>query len=183
MGFLVVEGAASEDATPEDDKHDERLSGLVSEGDVQPVRFPGPAGAPPAFPGRWSGGELRVSMAGPPAAEVAAVADARLADGVAAPPGTLLSIADPTSPTGLSTRVPGQVLFGRRAPTPQEIAEINRRLAELESHDPALASPNPDLEVSSAPWADPPPRRPSRTPADSPPSAADPGRPASAPSP
>ena len=146
-------------------------------------RFPGPAGAPPAFTGRWSGGELRVSMAGPPAAEVAAVADARLADGVAAPPGTLLSIADPTSPTGLSTRVPGQVLFGRRAPTPQEIAEINRRLAELESHDPALAPPNPDLEVSSAPWADPPPRRPSRTPADSPPSAADPGRPASAPSP
>lgn len=145
-------------------------------------RFPGPAGSPQAFSGRWSGGELRVSMEGPPAAEVAAIAEARAAEIGAGAPGTLLSIVDPSSANGLTTRVPGQVLFGRRAPTPQEIAEINRRLAEMEAHDPALATPNPDLEVSSAPWADPP-RRAARTPADSPPSAADPATPASGPSP
>ena len=114
-------------------------------------RFPGPIGTPPAFTRRWSGGELQVSMAGPPMAEVLAQQAARAAGSAAGDAGvTILQITDPTSPTGLRTRVAGQVLFGRRAPTREEIARINQRLTDLERTDPGLATPASDLPMATA---------------------------------
>ena len=78
-------------------------------------RFPGAAGAPDQFQERYRGGELRVSLAGPPSA-------------TAAEPHTLQAVAPP-APEG--ARIPGQVYFGRRMPTHEEIDRINGVLAAM----------------------------------------------------
>lgn len=106
-------------------------------------RFPGPAGLPAAFGQRYGGEELRVSMAGPsPAALLAAKAQGALAEVGGAPVDTY-AYADPTAPGGVRTRVAGQVVFGRRVPTRDEIARINATLLAMEQRAPAPAPAAP----------------------------------------
>jgi len=113
-------------------------------------RFPGPAGAPGAFQSRYAGGELRVSMAGPsPEAILAAKAAGAPSEGTAGPVESFTMV-DPTSPTGLRERVAGQVIFGRRVPTPEEIAKINASLAGLDAA-PAKSAAAPSAAVKAAP--------------------------------
>jgi spore germination cell wall hydrolase CwlJ-like protein len=112
-------------------------------------RFPGPMGGARAFSNHWSGGELAVSMEGPPAAQVLLAQEAQRMSGGADNGMTILQITDPNSPTGLRTRVAGQVLFGRRQPTREEIAGINARLAQVEARTPAVAGPD-DLPMPTA---------------------------------
>jgi spore germination cell wall hydrolase CwlJ-like protein len=98
-------------------------------------RFPGPAGTPQVLTGRYAGGELAVSMAGP---SLAAIAAAKAADQAGKAPiidlpgRTMLLIpsgaADPAAVVTRAVVVPGQVVAGRRVPTPQEIARINAAL-------------------------------------------------------
>lgn len=150
-------------------------------------RFPGPSGRTDSFYGRYQGHELGVSLAGPPRAAILAAkaaADAGLA------PIETFTIVDPTTPTGLRKRVAGQVLFGRRAPTPEEIATINRSLAEIERRaPPILTVPSPPGAAVSTPpppapeGAAPKPKKPPAKPAASgkPPAAGQEAAPAPAP--
>jgi hypothetical protein len=88
-------------------------------------RFPGPAGAE-ALNSHYQGGELRVSMAGPPASVIAAAAAAKaLGEPGGAPPLLTLAAGPTTAPT------PGRIVAGRRIPTAAEIAEINARLERI----------------------------------------------------
>jgi spore germination cell wall hydrolase CwlJ-like protein len=103
-------------------------------------RFPGPLGRADALSARYLGGELRVSMAGP---SPAAIAAARAAEGTGAPPpAQVAATPEPISPTDLRPRVAGQIVFGRRIASHDEIADINARLAKL-GGDPAPAGANP----------------------------------------
>lgn len=106
-------------------------------------RFPGPAGSPDALAERYQGGELKVSMAGPSPAAIAAAQAQGLAPGSPTPgaPETYV-YADPTAPGGVRTRVAGEVLFGRRVPTRDEIAKINATLLAMEPT--ARAAPKAD---------------------------------------
>ncbi|MFO1014561.1 MAG: cell wall hydrolase [Caulobacteraceae bacterium] len=111
-------------------------------------RFKGAWGRVEALSGRYTGRELAVSMAGPPreallAAQAAAAADAEGVQTVMVP--------DPTAPGGMRARVSGQVVFGRRIPTREEIAAINARIAEVEKTLPqdAPAAPDPAPEGES----------------------------------
>jgi spore germination cell wall hydrolase CwlJ-like protein len=107
-------------------------------------RFPGPAGEADALNGRYAGGELAVSITGPPPDAIAA-ARAALSSGVYAS-ATAPLIPDPMSPptgppaaAGIQLLVvaappprpatPGQVVAGRRIPTRDEIARINAQLS------------------------------------------------------
>jgi spore germination cell wall hydrolase CwlJ-like protein len=141
-------------------------------------RFPGPAGQTDSFDGRYQGRELAVSLAGPPRAAILAAKAA--ADAGLAPIEAFTNV-DPTTPTGLRKRVAGQVLFGRRAPTPEEIAAINRSLAAIEkdappiltvpsppgatvASPPASAAPEPAPAKGRKPPAKPPAGKPAATP-------------------
>jgi spore germination cell wall hydrolase CwlJ-like protein len=104
-------------------------------------RFPGPTGLPGAFGQRYAGEELQVSMAGPsPEALLAARAQGALAQ-VGGTPVDTYAYADPSAPGGVRTRVAGEVVFGRRVPTRDEIARINATLLAMEQHAPAPATP------------------------------------------
>ncbi|MEO8927723.1 MAG: cell wall hydrolase [Caulobacteraceae bacterium] len=106
-------------------------------------RFPGPAGLPGAFRQSYAGDELRVSLAGPsPAALLAARAQGELADAGGAPVETF-TYPDPTAPGGVRTRVAGQVVFGRRVPTREEIAAINATLLAMDKNAPPAPAPLP----------------------------------------
>jgi len=99
-------------------------------------RFPGPAGLPGAFRRSYVGGEMQVSMAGPlPGAILAAKGGA-----VAAPGETVVKTyawADPSAPGGMHIE-PGQVVFGHRTPTKDEIARVNATLLAMEKREPPL---------------------------------------------
>ncbi len=94
-------------------------------------------------------------MAGPPREAILAAKAA--AEAGLVPVGNF-TIVDPTSPNGLRTRVAGQVVFGRRIPTKEEISEINRSLAAFEAAGkpgalpviavPPSAAPNPTAATS-----------------------------------
>ena len=109
-------------------------------------RYPGPAGAPQALTGAYSGRELAVALVSPAQAalEAARAAQgAQLADGQTQTlasvsggrPMLLIPPASPGAPNagaaGLDARavvLPGQFVNGRRVPTRQEIARINAML-------------------------------------------------------
>jgi len=120
-------------------------------------RFPGPAGASDSFQQRYNGGELRVSMEGPsPEAILAARAAGTPSDDGQGPDETFTMI-DPSAPGGLRQRVAGEVIFGRRVPTKDEIARIN---AALESVAGPLVKPGQavqPLPAPSPPAKQPPP--------------------------
>ncbi len=92
-------------------------------------RFPGPAGAWPSFTQRYGGSELKVSMIGPSRAAILA---AKAAGELPPSPMETYTAIDPTAPGGIRTRVAGEVIFGRRVPTHDEIARINQSLAAMD---------------------------------------------------
>lgn len=106
-------------------------------------RWTGPWGEPPAFTGRYAGGEAYLTQA------VLGGVDARTqgglfspeAQGVAANRTVTLAVAgevrtytvsDPTMPGGDRTRVRGLLMPARRAPTADEVKRINQSLEALE---------------------------------------------------
>jgi len=114
-------------------------------------RFPGPAGQPASFHAPYAGNELRVSMDGPsPEAILAAKGESTLA------PLQTFAVVDPTAPGGLRPRVAGQIEFGRRAPTKDEIARINASLAGMEKASPAAPAPplSDDAPIAHKSWAE-----------------------------
>ena len=99
-------------------------------------RFPGPAGAPQVLTGRYDGRELAVSMAGPSQAAIAAAKAAVLAgkSPIVDLPGRQMMIipGGPPAAAAIVTQgvaAPGQIVAGRRIPTPEEIARIDAALA------------------------------------------------------
>jgi hypothetical protein len=110
-------------------------------------RFPGPVGRAEILTGRYGGGELRVSMAGPPREAIAALKAAAEAAHV---PIQSFTVADATAPGGVRERVAGQVIFGRRVPTKDEIARINASLAAMEDRPappPVIVAPQPGRKL------------------------------------
>ncbi|WP_205854143.1 cell wall hydrolase [Phenylobacterium kunshanense] len=106
-------------------------------------RWTGPWGEPPAFTGRYAGGEAYLSPA------ILGGIDGRTQGGLFSPetqgvPGerkiTLAvagevrtyTVSDPTAPGGDRTRVRGTLLSTRRPPTPDEVRRINQSLEALE---------------------------------------------------
>jgi len=124
-------------------------------------RWTGPWGEPPAFTGRYAGGEAYLSPA------VLGSLDARTQGGLLSPDTqgvpaerkiTLAvagevrtySVVDPNTPKGERTRVMGVLMSTRRQPTPDEVKRINQSLEALErSMDPKPAAP----AVSGTPTA------------------------------
>lgn len=88
-------------------------------------RFPGPAGRSGGFLAPYLGGELRVSLTGPSPEAILAARRAGVAD---AEPHSLQAV---TPPPEEGRRIPGQVYFGRRVPTREEIDRINGVLAAM----------------------------------------------------
>jgi len=106
-------------------------------------RWTGPWGEPPAFTGRYAGGEAYLSPA------VLGSLDARTQGGFLAPEEQRISpdrkitlavagevrtysVVDPTLPSGERTRVMGVLMSTRRQPTPDEVKRINQSLEALE---------------------------------------------------
>jgi spore germination cell wall hydrolase CwlJ-like protein len=104
-------------------------------------RYPGPLGRVEELTGRYLGGELNVSMAGPSPGAIAAARAAAAASG--APVGAVIAAAAPVSPTDMRPRVAGQIIFGRRIPSKDEIGRINGQLATLNGETPGAAAPRP----------------------------------------
>ena len=140
-------------------------------------RWTGPSGTLAAFRGRYSGNENvsadilmaadpRTLEAAPPevlAAQAAPAAATPLATGAVAqmlgvsnlvlPDAKLVAVPDANSPTGERVTVQGRVA-GRRIPTPDEIARINRRLEAVAGVEP------PTAEAPPAPPSSPPKPKP-----------------------
>lgn len=106
-------------------------------------RWTGPWGEPPAFTGRYAGGEAYLSPA------ILGGLDARTQGGLLSPdalgaPGerkiTLAvagevrtyDVVDPTTPSGERTRVIGVLMSTRRQPTADEVKRINQSLEAME---------------------------------------------------
>lgn len=144
-------------------------------------RWTGPSGTLAAFNGRYRGGEdvtadillaadARTLEAAPPEARAAgAVIDtAVLAQAQAAgliptvlTPGAHLTVTqDPTAPGGERLRFEGTVA-GRRIPTPDEIAEINKSLEKLSDTPPPVVIEAPKAGTPPPP---PPPKPRARPP-------------------
>ena len=119
-------------------------------------RFPGPAGLPGAFRQGYAGDELRVSMAGPSPEVIAAARGQGLM--AATVGGTIVKTygwADPSVPGGI-VRASGHVVFGRRAPTREEIARVNASLLAMERREPPLpARPSPGVLTDAQPIGEP----------------------------
>lgn len=115
-------------------------------------RYPGPEGAPQVLTGRYGGGELAVSLAGPSQAAIAAAKAALgaqyAAQTVAQASGGRPMLLIPSASAGgapdagaaaadaRAVVVPGQVVAGRRAPTRDEIARINAVLPTAAADGP-----------------------------------------------
>lgn len=128
-------------------------------------RWTGPWGEPPAFTGRYAGGEAYLSPA------VLGSIDARTQGGLFSPEAqgvpaerkiTLAvagevrtySVVDPTMPSGERTRVMGVLMTTRRAPTPDEVKRINQSLEAMEramDQKPAATAPAASAASPAAP--------------------------------
>jgi spore germination cell wall hydrolase CwlJ-like protein len=102
---------------------------IVQEGSQIFYRYPGPFGGVEILTGRYVGGELAVSTAGPSL------------KALAPPPPEPPTVLAPAFPAAGAPPVAGQTLYGRRIPTKQEIAAINAHLAAL---DPQTSSSRPE---------------------------------------
>ncbi len=131
-------------------------------------RWTGPWGLPPAFKGRYAGGEANLSQA------ILQGLDARtqglrmlggaMGDGATGvqPGRTVMlsldgemrpyTIASPSEPGAEGVRPSGGLVPTRRTPTPEEVAEINAKLKALED--------DPDAPIATAPRGLPPPAEP-----------------------
>ena len=94
-------------------------------------RFPGPAGQPSSFRERYRGGELKVSLTGPPPEAILAYKASQLGGLTppAAPGSETYTVTDPAT-GAVVTRVAGRIP-GRRDPTPEEVSRINSVLAAM----------------------------------------------------
>lgn len=126
-------------------------------------RWTGPWGEPPAFNGRYAGGEAYLSPA------ILGGIDARTqgglytldAQGVPTERKITLAVAgevrtysvvDPTMPSGERKRVMGVLMSTRRAPTPDEVKRINQSLEAMERQlDQKAAAPAPSVAPAASP--------------------------------
>jgi spore germination cell wall hydrolase CwlJ-like protein len=115
-------------------------------------RWTGPWGEPPAFTGRYLGGETNLSQ------DILGSIDARtqglfsLEKQGAPPPRSVTlnvagevrtyTVADPEAAGGERTQAPGMLNPARRKPTPEEIRQINDALAAMEKPAPAAPAPH-----------------------------------------
>jgi hypothetical protein len=105
-------------------------------------RWTGPWGEPPAFTGRYAGREAVLTPAiltgldartqGLIAPEVQQTPPERRIQLAVAGEVRTYSVADPTAADGQRTRVRGTLTAPRRQPTPDEVRQINDRLAAME---------------------------------------------------
>ena len=126
-------------------------------------RWTGPWGEPPAFTGRYAGGEAYLSPA------VLGALDSRTQGGLLSPETqgvpaerkiTLAvagevrtyNVVDPSMPGGERTRVMGVLMSTRRQPTPEEVKRINQSLEAMERamDKPAAAAPPPSTAQAPA---------------------------------
>jgi spore germination cell wall hydrolase CwlJ-like protein len=124
-------------------------------------RWTGPWGEPPAFTGRYAGGEARLTPA------ILGGVDDRIQGGLLAPDrqgvpeGRTLTlaiagevrtykVADAAAPGGEKTRVMGTLAPVRRKPTADEVRQINERLAAFEQA-PAGQAADTAASVPAAP--------------------------------
>ena len=117
-------------------------------------RWTGPMGEPPAFTSRYAGGERNLTpvVLGGTDARTQGLFDPQ-AQGVPAGRSVTLAVAGEVrtydvadqAPGGASTRVAGVLTPTRRAPTPEEVRQINESLAKVEARLdeglPARAAP------------------------------------------
>ncbi|OHB30271.1 MAG: hypothetical protein A2790_05530 [Phenylobacterium sp. RIFCSPHIGHO2_01_FULL_69_31] len=129
-------------------------------------RWTGPWGEPPAFTGRYAGGEAYLSPAvlggldsrtqgGLLSPETQGIASERKITLAVAGEVRTYSVVDPTLPGGERTRVMGVLMSTRRQPTAEEVKRINQSLEAMEramDQKPAAASPSP-APVTAAPAA------------------------------
>ncbi len=125
-------------------------------------RWTGPWGEPPAFTGRYAGGEAYLTPAvlggvdqrtqgGLFSPELQGIPTERTVTLAVAGEVRTYSVVDPTQPRGERTRVMGVLMSTRRQPTPEEIKRINQSLEAMERdmiQKPAATSP-----VTSSPAA------------------------------
>ena len=95
-------------------------------------RFPGPAGLPAALRRSYQGDELRVAMSGRPTTIT-------LVDTLPSAPQPYFYI-NPKGAAPLHSPAPGDVVFGRRVPTRDEIAAINAALLEMEKKSAGMTT-------------------------------------------
>ena len=127
-------------------------------------RWTGPWGEPPAFTGRYAGGEAYLSPA------VLGALDQRTQGGVLSPeiqgisPERKITLAvagevrtynvvDPTAPGGERTRVMGVLYSTRRAPTADEVKRINQSLEQIERSMDAKTAAPPSIAPAAIPAA------------------------------
>jgi spore germination cell wall hydrolase CwlJ-like protein len=139
-------------------------------------RFPGPAGAPQVLTGHYSGNELAISLDKPLQAALAFAKNGGTPGQAAAPdpltmpdskqvlavdahgrpmlmiPGGSAGAPGAAMVGGIARAVvvPGQIVGGRRAPTPQEIATINAKLAPVTVSEVPMASAGADAKPPTA---------------------------------
>ena len=125
-------------------------------------RWTGPWGEPPAFTGRYAGGEANLTSAvlggvdqrtqgGVFSPELQGIPTERTVTLAVAGEVRTYSVVDPTQPRGERTRVMGVLMSTRRQPTPEEIKRINQSLEAMERdmiQKPAAASPVPTLPAA-----------------------------------
>lgn len=114
-------------------------------------RWTGPWGEPPAFTGRYAGGEAHISPAilgsldartnGLLDPENQGIGGGRQVTLAVAGEVRTYNVADASASGGERTRVLGTLYAARRKPTAEEIREINRSLAAMEDAEPAATAP------------------------------------------
>ncbi|MGH7011417.1 MAG: cell wall hydrolase, partial [Caulobacteraceae bacterium] len=112
-------------------------------------RFPGPAGLWSSFNQRYSGGELSVAISGPSATALAA---ARAAGAIRAFPSAVVALAavDPVVAQAGAEPASAEDIREQRAPTPDEIARINKSLAAMEGPAPPSLDPSHSAKAGLA---------------------------------
>ena len=119
-------------------------------------RWTGPWGEPPAFTGRYAGGEAYLTAAvlggvdqrtqgGLFSPELQGIPTERTVTLAVAGEVRTYSVVDPTQPRGERTRVMGVLMSTRRQPTPEEIKRINQSLEAMErdlGQKPAAVMPS-----------------------------------------
>ena len=128
----------------------------------------GPWGEPPAFTGRYAGGEAYLTPAilggvdqrtqgGLLSPELQGIPTERKITLAVAGEVRTYSVVDPTRPGGERTRVMGVLMSTRRQPSPEEIQRINQSLEAMErdlGQTPAVAAAPPP-SLAPAPRATP----------------------------
>lgn len=125
-------------------------------------RWTGPWGEPPAFTGRYAGGEAYLSPAvlgsldartQGLAPEVQNIAPDRKITLAVAGEVRTYSVVDPTVPAGERTRVMGVLMSTRRQPTADEVKRINQSLETLERSMDQKPAAAPSIGPAPAPAA------------------------------